>query len=89
MYFNVKEHRRLDIIGKFLDGKIDRVVAQAALEIKERQFRRVINAYRDEGPISAKHGNYGKSPWNKTTQEEEETLMSIVKITTCRMPLRN
>lgn len=79
MYFNVKEHRRIDIIGKFLDGKIDRIVAQSALDIRERQFRRVVKAYREEGVSSVKHGNFGKTPWNKISEEKEDTLMSIVK----------
>ncbi len=38
MYFTAKDQTRLEIIHKYISGRIPRDIAMAAIQVKERQF---------------------------------------------------
>lgn len=65
MKVSAKQQIRIDILSKYLCGEIYYLDAIAALEVGERQFRRLVKAFKSDGLISVLHGNCGKSPPNK------------------------
>ena len=77
MYFTSQEQIRIDIISKYLSGLISREHAYNALELGERQFRRVVKSFREKGPSSVKHGNCGQVPKNKTSQALESSILQF------------
>ncbi len=79
MYLTAKDQLRIDIITKYLEGQIHREHAQIALEIGERQFRRVIGRFKEHGVLSLKHGNCGSTPKNKIDQKLENKIVSLAK----------
>jgi hypothetical protein len=69
MKLTADQQIRLDILSKYLSGKIHYCDAIGALQIKERQFRRLVKAFREEGIASLLHGNKNSSPKNKTSDK--------------------
>ena len=71
MKLTAKQQIRIDVISKYLCGEIYYVDACAALEIKERQFRRLVKAFREKGVQSVLHGNVGKVPTHSQKRSRE------------------
>jgi transposase len=69
MKFTAKNQIRVDVIARYIDGRIRREHAEEALEVSERQFRRIVQRFREKGMISLCHGNVGRAPINKTSQD--------------------
>lgn len=63
------EQERLKIIGEFRLGNFSRKDAALKLNIHERQVSRLAKKLREEGVTGIKHGNCGKTPWNKVPEE--------------------
>ena len=59
---NQAEQERAMICTAVLSGEVGRQEAAAWLGLSERQLRRVLAAYRTEGPAGVVHGNRGRSP---------------------------
>lgn len=74
MNLTMKQQLRVDVISRYLQHEIHTRDACIILNIKERQFRRIVKAFREEGLVSVVHGNVGRSPKNKTG-EMAETLI--------------
>lgn len=68
MNFTRKEQIRIDIVAKYIEGDICPVDAIQILEISERQFRRLVKAFRESGVEGLRHGNKGRSPANKISE---------------------
>jgi hypothetical protein len=62
MKLTAKQQIRVDVISKFLFGEIHYQDACKALEIKERQFRRIVKAFREDSVQSVIHSNKGRKP---------------------------
>ncbi len=65
MNLTTKQQIRVDIISKYLGGGLHYEDACNALEISERQFRRIVKAFREDGIQSVFHGNKKRTPCNK------------------------
>lgn len=72
-----QQQLRIDILGKYIEGDIHLLDALSLIEVKERQFRRLLKRFRELGPVGLLHGNKGRTPTNKTSQS---TRYSIEKI---------
>jgi transposase len=59
---NRTEQERAMICTAVLSGEVGRSEAAAWLGLSERQLRRILAAYRAEGPAGLVHGNRGRSP---------------------------
>jgi transposase InsO family protein len=79
MNFSSKEELRIDVISRFLNGDIHAEHAWTVLEIGERQFRRYIKSFLEQGVFSVKHGNFGRVPKNKTGQPLANQIVSLYK----------
>lgn len=79
MNLTTKQQLRIDVISKYLCGKIHREDAELALEVKERQFRRLVKKFKEKGVSSVVHGNFGLVPNNKTPPEIEHQIIELYK----------
>lgn len=79
MNFRSREQLRIDVITKYLDGQIHAEHAWTLLEVGERQFRRIVRAFQQEGIWSVKHGNFGKTPKNKISTSLESKIVALYK----------
>ena len=81
MKLNSKQQLRVDVISKYINGQVFSEDACVILEIKERQFRRLVKAFRENGIGSVLHGNLNQAPINKTP---DTTMTSILRLFTSR-----
>ena len=66
---NEKERERKDVIDLAINKKITQKEAALKLEITDRQIRRLIIKYRDNGESAFIHGNKGKISHKKISEE--------------------
>lgn len=78
-FMGAKGQLKLDIISKVESGKIRRREACLILDVSSRTLERYICAYRDLGVVFVKHGNYGRSPANKTSDELKLKVQGLVR----------
>lgn len=79
LYFTAKDQLRLDVLTRYTEGEIHKEHALTALEVGERQFRRLVALFRKDGIISIKHGNTGSSPHNKVPKSLEDKIIHFYK----------
>lgn len=79
MKLTTDQQIRVDIIHQYLNGQIFPEDACAVLRIKERQFRRLVKSFREEGLESVLHGNVNRSPANKLSIGVKTKLICIYK----------
>lgn len=74
-----KELLRLDLIMRVEQGKMTALEAARALHISLRQMRRLIHAFREEGPEGMLHGNRGRSPANRLAPDLCERIVRLLQ----------
>jgi len=79
MKLTADQQIRLDILSKYLSGKIHYCDAVGALQIKERQFRRLVKAFRKDGICSLLHGNKNSTPANKTSSHIRNQIINLYR----------
>ena len=77
MNVNTKQQIKIDVITKYLSGKIYYKDALEILGIKERQFRRIVKAFKESGVKSLVHRNKGCVPANKTSEFVRYQIVSL------------
>ncbi|MCB9060933.1 MAG: ISNCY family transposase [Halobacteriovoraceae bacterium] len=77
MNFKTKQQIRIDIISQYLNGELRSEDACCALEIGERQFRRLVKGFREQGVASLIHGNKGRIPHNKTSMKVSNKIIQL------------
>lgn len=80
MNFNSNQQISIDIISRYIEGGILLEDAIAVLRIKERQFRRRVKSFRENGVLSVLHGNIGRIPPNKTTDKMVKQICTLYKL---------
>lgn len=78
-HMGVKEQLKLDVICKIEAGKLDRKAGCQLLDITLRSLERNIARYRKLGPKFAVHGNQGRGPSNKISEELKEKAQALVR----------
>lgn len=76
---NEAEHRRLLVLNRVLEGKLSREQGAGLLGVCERQLRRILAAYREEGAAALVHGNRGRRPANTTGKELRERVVELAR----------
>jgi hypothetical protein len=79
MGLNTKQEIRVNIITKYLSGEIHYKDAINSLEIKERQFRRLVAKFKVDGISSIYHGKLGQKPPNKTSSNVVKKIIELYK----------
>jgi transposase len=70
---------KLDLVVKVLAGQMDRKVAQGILNVSSRTLERYLAEYRTLGPGFMEHGNFGRSPVNKSSWEVKLRVQDLVR----------
>lgn len=79
MVLSKNEQRKLEVVVKVVTGVMSRQHAIQILQCSERSLRRYIKAYKEKDILFVKHGNCGKSPYNKTPENIKEMAVFLIK----------
>ena len=71
------EQERAMICMAVLSGEMERGTAAAMLGISARQVRRVLAAYRQEGPAGVVHGNRGRAPVQTLSTAQRMRIVAL------------
>ena len=74
---NQKEQNRLQVMNRLLEGVLDVGEASELLGVSQRQVRRLRAAYREEGACALAHGNRGRAPIHKVSQEVRAQVVEL------------
>lgn len=78
---NRNEQKRLLVLNAVVAGQLTVAEAAASLGLSERQARRVLAAYREEGAAALAHGNRGRRPAHATRQEVAQQVVALAQTT--------
>ena len=67
------------VVSEFLQGKLYRKEAAEILAVRERTITRIARRIEAKGLFATVHGNRGKAPWNKRSEENKRTVMQLVE----------
>jgi transposase len=77
MLLTVKKNQRLQVFQEVLAGERTVESASKAVGISERQGWRVLAAIRERGAFGVFHGNHGRRPWNKLSEQMAEKVLAL------------
>lgn len=78
---NRAEQKRLLVLNAVVAGQSTVAEAAASLGLSDRQVRRVLAAYRQEGAAALAHGNRGRLPAHATSQEVRGQVITLAQTT--------
>lgn len=70
---------RIEILHKLEHGKISLAEAILILGVSERTLRRYRKKYRENGVLSVQHGNKGRAPKNRISEDTKRRLQKLVR----------
>lgn len=76
---SAQEQLKLNIVVKISSGLIGRKEGQQILDVSERTLRRYLRDYQREGVLAVKHGNYNRSPINRTDNDLKKQVQQLVQ----------
>jgi transposase len=74
---NNREQKRLLVMNEMLAGRVTGQEAAEMLGLSLRHTRRLLAAYRQHGAVALAHGNRGRAPSNKITEEVEKEIVRL------------
>ena len=74
-----KELVRYQVLGGLLEGQLAPQETAVALGISPRHARRLLKRLREHGPQGLVHGNRGRAPTNRTSDELRERILAFVE----------
>ena len=77
----MKELHKLKMIIEYEAGKVHAQKAAELLGISKRQFRRLVAAYRKGGMPALAHGNRGRVPANRLSEQMRQEILRLAKET--------
>lgn len=75
----IRDILKVDVVGRYLDGKVTAPEAAGELTVSERQFRRYVSAYRMKGAIGLLHGNRGKTSSRRIPDNVREQVQKLMR----------
>lgn len=72
-----EEARRLEVLVRLRDGLLTAREASEILGLSERQVRRILAAYREEGAAGLAHGNRGRKPLHTVSDEDRKRVLEL------------
>lgn len=79
VFMSYKDQERYHLAQQVINRKLSIKEFSVLIEKDYRQARRIIKKIREKGMLGVKHGNFGKTPINKTSKETEEDILSLLK----------
>ena len=77
----MREQHKLKMVIDYEAGKVRAQRAAELLGITKRQFRRLVAAYRQRGIAAMAHGNRGKVPANRISEQVRQEILRLAKET--------
>ena len=77
--FSMDEIRRLEVIQKVVSNQLTGKQGAERLRLSERQVRRLIARYRDQGAPSLVHGNRGRAANNRIPEETRAQILELAE----------
>ena len=77
----MREQHKLKLVIDYEAGKVRAQRAAELLGISKRQFRRMVAAYRQRGIAAMAHGNRGKVPANRISEQVQQEILRLAKET--------
>ena len=77
----MKEQHKLKMVIDYEAGKVHAQRAAELLGISKRQFRRLVAAYRQKGIAALAHGNRGREPANRISEQVRQEILRLAKET--------
>ena len=77
IHLNEKQQRRAGVLSRLCGGSISRADGAMLLGVGDRQMRRLMVKYEQDGLRSVIHGNVGRSPSNKLKADVVSTVLSL------------
>jgi len=78
---NQEEQRRGMVLAKVLEGTLLAKDAAKLLGLSIRHCRRVLAAFRRDGPAALAHGNRGRAPHNQLPERVYRRVLRLAKTT--------
>jgi transposase len=75
----MKEQHKLKMVIDYEAGKVRAQRAAELLGISKRQFRRLVAAYRQRGIAALAHGNRGRTPANRISEQVRQEILRLAK----------
>lgn len=76
---NTQDQQRLLVLNRILAGHLSVAEAAPILEVTERQMWRILAAYRKEGAAAIVHGNRGRSPSHRISDEVRRQVIALAQ----------
>jgi len=77
----MKEQHKLKMVIDYEAGKVRANRAAELLGISKRQFRRLVAGYRQRGIAALAHGNRGRAPANRISEQVRQEILRLNKET--------
>lgn len=74
-----EELRRIEVLSRVDSGLLTALDAAKLLELSVRQVRRILAAYRKEGPAALAHGNRGRKPAHTIPVETRKRVVELAQ----------
>jgi hypothetical protein len=74
-----KHWKRLDVLRRLQAGELTTAQAAAVLRLSERQMRRLVKAFAEAGQRCVIHGNKGRAPPNRTSDEVRGRVVEYLR----------
>jgi len=74
---STKDERRVEVLNRVLAGMLTTATAAPLLGVSERQARRLLAAYRRDGPRGIVHGNRGRPPAHAVPGEVRARVVEL------------
>src|SRR6266568_5127196 len=78
---NTQEQKRVMVLNRLLAGQLTATEAAVLLTLSERQVRRLLAAYRKEGAAALAHGNRGKKPKQRISDQVRHQVIALATTT--------
>ena len=78
---NTHEQKRVMVLNRLLAGQLTATEAAVLLTLSERQVRRLLAAYRKEGAAALAHGNRGKKPKQRISDQVRHQVIALATTT--------
>ena len=75
--YTMKELKRITIIQSVIDKKRTQKEAAIALNLSERQIRKIIKKYKEDGLDSIKHGNKNNKPVHAFSETFKDNIIKL------------
>jgi transposase len=76
---STNDERRVEVLNRVLAGMLGTAEAAALLGVGERQARRLLAAYREDGPRGIVHGNRGRRPAHALGDDARTAVVALAR----------